>query len=777
VPPCRQLKAVANAAAQLDAKLCPAAAAGSLSARSQLWAASKFIRGAAILAEHLSLAEDVVAQVCKAAAVLFGSGGLLLQSAASKPAELSKWAAAGVYASASATNEASGQMEAVQQLLHCLKAYPTAAAEFAASTARPDQLLGWLSSVVELLLVSEDQPSGKGFGPHAQQTPACNNKLKQTASLAAVTTDWWAYRVCGTLLAPLLERAYFEEHRRSLTANAALQQRCAAVLLLCFHAAGRGLARAPPQDAWGKPCRTDDFFLEGLSNCFQGSTCLHGAIKHQLSTDPMAVLRSAMDIFEQLDLPDSLAAPALSSGSVAAAGGSHSHRVTVAPQCHVIIASIMSVALAYMQQRMAQPSADVLAALPQLARRLVQLTPRFAWLISSLASPAAQPALLAIQQGRCGNLPHDLLVTLSAVSEPCLRCTSWVQAISSAEELREWNAAADAALRLSPVAVDCWEQCSEQVRRQRQQGQGADVNRQPKPDLVAADLVNRCLGMWSQAVRMADEYVDQVLSAWAVARAAGVVVPDPGHTTQLAPLLWQLHGHSCRLVHYIVGSRSERQSLLRGGLVQGWAKLADRLSRAFYSGAGLLAALLDRDAAPGQGRWRWVEWKGTTSRDVCPESVSPCMCACRSMLRSLAAAHLAAVAALMPHLGSGVPEQFTLLNLRAACYVPSILLSHPPYQEMVLTLVRPLFQARLTCESSASEACPGISQLPMQESASFQTFIHLLLPLMGGDEAMGLTIILVRSSLIEQAFEAAGDDPRLSQARLSLHPHNLWLAA
>jgi hypothetical protein len=163
---------VANAAAQLDAKLRPAAAAGSLSARCQVWAASKFIRGAAILANYLSLAEDVVAQLCKAAAVLLGSGGLLLQFAVRKPGELSKWPAVGSFASASATTEAAGQMEAVQQLLLCVEAHPRAAAEFAASTARPDQLLGWLSSVVEVLLVSENQPSGKGLDHMRSRTPA-----------------------------------------------------------------------------------------------------------------------------------------------------------------------------------------------------------------------------------------------------------------------------------------------------------------------------------------------------------------------------------------------------------------------------------------------------------------------------------------------------------------------------------------------------------------------------------------------------------------------------
>jgi phosphohistidine swiveling domain-containing protein len=173
VPPCRQLKAVANAAAQLDAKLRPAAAAGSLSARCQVWAASKFIRGAAILVHHLSLDEDVVAQLCKAAAVLLGSGGLLLQAAANKPGGLSKLTV-GIVKTASASAEAADQMEAVQQLFLCLEAHPRAAAEFAASTARPDRLLGWLSSVVELLLVSEDQPSGKGLESHAQHN-TCNN--------------------------------------------------------------------------------------------------------------------------------------------------------------------------------------------------------------------------------------------------------------------------------------------------------------------------------------------------------------------------------------------------------------------------------------------------------------------------------------------------------------------------------------------------------------------------------------------------------------------------
>jgi hypothetical protein len=412
------------------------------------------------------------------------------------------------------------------------------------------------------------------------------------------------------MLAPLLDRIHFEEHRRSLTANAALQQRCAAVLLLCFHAAGRGLARTPLQDAFGEPCRTDTFFLEGLLCCFDSSLCLHGALEHQLSIDPVALLRSAMDIFAQLDLPASLAAPALDSGSVAAAGGSHSHRVTVAPQCHVAIASMMSVALLYMQQRMAQPSADVLAALPEATRRLVQLTPRFAWLISSLASPASQPALLDIQQRTGGNLRHDLLVTLCAVSEPCLRCTSWAQAISSTEELREWSAASDAALRLLPLAVDWWAQFSEPFRTQRHQQQGSTINPQLRPDLPARELVHRCLGVWSQAVRLADEHVAQGLSTWIAAMAAGVAGAAPEQATQLAPLFWQLHGQSCRLVHYIIGSPSLRQRLMRGGLVQGWAHLPDRLSRAYNTCTALLAALLDRGAEPGQGRCRWVEWEG-----------------------------------------------------------------------------------------------------------------------------------------------------------------------
>jgi hypothetical protein len=142
-PPCRQLKAVANAAEQLDAKLRPAAAAGSPSARAQLWVASEFLSGTAILAQHLDLPEDVAAQLCKAAAVLLGSGRLLLQAAASKPAELRKWAAAkGSSAAVSPTADAADQMEAVQQLVCCLQAHPKAAADFAASTARPDQLMG-----------------------------------------------------------------------------------------------------------------------------------------------------------------------------------------------------------------------------------------------------------------------------------------------------------------------------------------------------------------------------------------------------------------------------------------------------------------------------------------------------------------------------------------------------------------------------------------------------------------------------------------------------------
>jgi hypothetical protein len=449
-------------------------------------------------------------------------------------------------------------------------------------------------------------------------TPATTT-TEQTASLVAVTTDGWAYYVFGAMLTSLLYQEEFEAHRRSLTANAALQQRCAAMLLRCFHAAGRGLARTPPQTALGKPCRTDSFILEGVASCFDSSLCLHGAIEHQLSIeDPVALLRSAMDIFAQLDLPASLAAPALDSSSAAVAGGSRTHHATVAPQCHVLIASIMSVTLTNMQQRMKQPSADVRAALPEVARHLVQQVPQFAWLISSLASPAAQPALLAMLQEAGCILPRDLLMTLCAVSEPCLRCTTWAQAISSTEELREWSAAADAALRLLPVAVDWWEQFGESVRREGQREQGSGVKPQIKPDLAARDLVYRCLGVWSQAVSMADAYVDQVLSGQP--EATVVVGAAPEQATQLAPLLWQLHGQSCRLVHYIVGSRSEWQTLMRGGLVQGWGQLAEKLFRAFDSCAGLLLALLDRGVEAGRGRWRWVEWEGATLRDMCPEA-------------------------------------------------------------------------------------------------------------------------------------------------------------
>jgi hypothetical protein len=101
---------------------------------------------------------------------------------------------------------------------------------------------------------------------------------------------------------------------------------------------------------------------------------------------------------------------------------------------------------------------------------------------------------------------------------------------------------------------------------------------------------------------------------------------------------------------------------------------------------------LARGAAGG------LSGKGATSRDVCPEPVSPCMymCACRSMSHSLAAAHLAAMAALMPHLGSAAREDHALLTLRAACLAPGIVLRQPSCQEMVLTLARPLFQASIT---------------------------------------------------------------------------------
>jgi hypothetical protein len=54
----------------------------------------------------------------------------------------------------------------------------------------------------------------------------------------------------------------------------------------------------------------------------------------------------------------------------------------------------------------------------------------------------------------------------------------------------------------------------------------------------------------------------------------------------------------------------------------------------------------------------------------------------------------------------------------------------------------------------------------MQEFPTFQTLIQQLLPMMRMDEAMGLTILLVNSSLMEQAFAIAGGDPQLSQARL-----------
>jgi hypothetical protein len=364
----------------------------------------------------------------------------------------------------------------------------------------------------------------------------------------------------GAMLTNLLYLKQFEAHRRSLTANAALQQRCAAAVLLCFHAAARGFARSPQPTASGKPQRTDTLFLEGLVGCFGSTTCLSGEIKRQLRfEDPVALLTSAMDIFAQLDLPASSAAPAPDGSSAAAAGRSHTHLVTVAPQSHLAMACIMDMALARLEQRMAQPSPEVPAALPEVGQRLVQLAPRFAWLFRSLASPAAQPALLAVQHETGGNLPHDLLVRLCSVSEACLRCTSWAQAISSAEELREWSAAAEAALRLLPLAVDYWAQFGEPVRTERRREQGLTVEPQLEPGLVARDLVNGCLGLWSQAVRMADGYVARVLSA----QAAGVELPASEQAAQLAPLLWQLHGSSTTLLARPQGGRGSCRAALR----------------------------------------------------------------------------------------------------------------------------------------------------------------------------------------------------------------------
>lgn len=115
----------------------------------------------------------------------------------------------------------------------------------------------------------------------------------------------------------------------------------------------------------------------------------------------------------------------------------------------------------------------------------------------------------------------------------------------------------------------------------------ADVAAQP-PGVVPADLRNlaaeladRCLGVFSQAVVTADDFLQ------------GLAPADLQPVADAAlPALASLHSRACRLVHWAQTSGQQHSALVGGTFPGGWPKVASRVAVAFLNAAVLLQAKL-----------------------------------------------------------------------------------------------------------------------------------------------------------------------------------------
>ncbi|KAL4422493.1 hypothetical protein ABPG75_008690 [Micractinium tetrahymenae] len=218
-------------------------------------------------------------------------------------------------------------------------------------------------------------------------------------------------------------------------------------------------------------------------------------------------------------------------------------------------------------------------------------------------------------------------------------CTAEAPPVGTPGQLLDWLAAADALLRLIPLPAAL---AAEQAAGPHALGE------------AAGQLMKRCLGVFSQASAYAlhflqgqDQHALQALAAKALPAAVA------------------LHSRACRFVHWACAGGPGRAQAVSSGLPGGWPALAHRLSCAFTAAALLVGAAEEGgQVVPGR----------TLGLD------------------SLSAAHLVAMAALVPHAGDGalVQKDVVAAVASAASSAPALALSSPAWQALRTALHRGL---------------------------------------------------------------------------------------
>ncbi|KAL4443705.1 hypothetical protein ABPG75_011442 [Micractinium tetrahymenae] len=245
------------------------------------------------------------------------------------------------------------------------------------------------------------------------------------------------------------------------------------------------------------------------------------------------------------------------------------------------------------------------------AREAVGLAPWGPPLVRLLTSPAMRAAY-----------PEAFLHSAPWTTQ-LLLLTGHTQRIDSIERMDAWCALAADLLQLVPLAVEAaaavqqqqqqdqqeqpqhqqqqdqqeqpqhQQQQDQQEQPQQQQQQGHQQQEQqgrgqPRPlPPFSAELQDRCLGVWGQAVRMSREFAQQDGGPLGAASAATLAA--------LAQQFWGLHARACRLVHFCAGASGEQ--LRVAPQPADWETNVQRLS--FTQSAALSAAhLAALEAAP-----------------------------------------------------------------------------------------------------------------------------------------------------------------------------------
>ncbi|KAL4434481.1 hypothetical protein ABPG75_000922 [Micractinium tetrahymenae] len=575
--------------------------------RGQVAAAASALRGCVIAAEYLRFSPPALQQVQRGFALVFGSGRSALQSLLTLqppgpppgqaarnpnntrqplPHELPTRHDLAVRAS-----QANYQLNAVYELQVLQASQPAAAtlAAFNAGTGAPSRVVPWLAAAAELLLAAGGHPTGKGScwrclhfllpatiagcspGPEHVMTPLiwqhipplsfCAEGLPLEAHriFAAVCREWLARPGLTHLHAPL-----------QAAGDGTALRRLAQLLLHGLAVAADTPLMPAGADTNSQHGAIDAFHIGALLEALTASVLAPALLPLLAGTAGLPAVRHAAQLAARLPLD----APLPEEGS--SLQGLPAEHLRTTAQRH-IMAMHLFVRLAQAlrggrqllpgvqpgaQQPLAfQPAgAEVQAA----AAEAVHLAARVPPLLQLFASPAMQAVF-----------PEALVQSSPCVTE-LLLLTAHTQSIGSAEQMGAWCGLADQLLQLVPLAVSVAGGAQAQPLRRQQ---GVDQQQQLLLQQFSAQLPNRCLGVWGQAVRMSRACVEQQGGPLAGAPAATLAA--------LGKQFWALHARACRLVHFCAGATS--QQLQAAPQLADWERNVCRLGFTFSAASGLLS--------------------------------------------------------------------------------------------------------------------------------------------------------------------------------------------